>query len=156
MANRFGKPQQTIGASINSGYVNTGEFNNNTGGQSVYTSFSGIIVDTMIYSGGGRFKSVEVISNINSGQSTVFYDAHVVTSGGPFSTSGHRILGIIPPVWVVGASGVINEFAKPGNRQVKDAPFFSGLAVAVISSGAPSFTAQYTPDTSGFGLPSQQ
>lgn len=144
-------PLAVKGATIQSGFLATGEVRINRGGEQVYTSFSGVGTATLIYSGGGRLNSVAVLGSINSGQLTYFFDGTAATSGAPFSTSGHKVVGYIPPVWREGASGVVNPASAPGLVTNWDMPFFSGLYAAPLASGSVGFTCSYTPETSGLG-----
>lgn len=123
------------------------------GGSQQYTSFSGLGVATLIYSGGpGRLNSYQVTNAIQSGFGVVFVDATVATSGMPFSTSGHKILGVIPGMnpTGAGASGigyVVNPAAFAGALQVVNTQWLSGLVACPLASGGPSFTVSYNPAT---------
>lgn len=142
-------PVRSIGMSPWSGGLNTGHFQSTFGGQQVYTSFSGVVVDTLVLAGGGRLDSVFRYT-VGSGSPVIFYDGHVATSGGPFSTSGHKVLGILRSDVAV-LSGVLTPVGSPQNVPINFGfPFFSGLIAAPIGSGTPSFSATYTPEASGF------
>ena len=146
-------PVRMAGACVNSGSVNTGEVAMTRGGGQTYTSFSGVIADVLILAGGGRLNSTLVYNTIVSGQGVIFYDSAVATSGGPFSTSGHKVVGFIPPVWHQAASGVVSVAATPGVVNQVDMPFANGLVARAVASGSVSFSVSYTPETSGYFVP---
>lgn len=140
------RPTFLAGSPRSSGDVQTGELNWTRGGGRVYTSFSGVIVDTLVYSGGGRLNTLTVFDTypLASGGGAYFYDGHVATSGGPFSTSGHQILGIIFP-YTSGTSTIGTPIGQPIPI---DMPFRSGLIAAPFGgSGGPGFTISYTPES---------
>ena len=146
-------PLAMKGASIQSGFVNTGEVRWTRGGEQMYWANSGVGVATLIYSGTpGRLNSILILGELQSGQAVVFVDAAVATSGMPFVTSGHKPVGYVPPIWREGASGVINPTSTPGQIIVCDMPFFSGLYACPVASGTPSFAVSYTPETSGMSI----
>lgn len=141
-------PCMVAGTPRSSGDVQTGEINTTQGGGRTFMRMSGIIGgDVLIYSGAGRLNNILVINNLQSGQSVLFYDSSVATSGGPFATSGHRVVGVIPPVWREGASGIINTLSAPGQSLFPEMPFQSGLVAACVASGCPGFTVSYTVET---------
>lgn len=141
------KPCFVAGTPRNSGDVQTGEIATTQGGGRVYTSFSGLVGgDALIYTGAGRLNQILVTANLTSGKTVVFYDSAVATSGGPFSASGHKVVGVIGPVWHPGASGVINPYSQPGGALGAGLPFQSGLCAGCIASGTPSFSVSYTPE----------
>lgn len=142
------KPCVVTGTPRSSGDVQTGEIATTHGGGRTFMRLSGLIGgDALIQSGAGRLNSILVLNNLTSGQSVLFYDSATATSGGPFATSGHRVVGIIPPVWREGASGVINANSAPGISLFPEMPFQSGLCVAIVASGGPGFTVSYTVET---------
>lgn len=118
------------------------------GGERVYTALSGIAVDTLVFSGGGRVNKLVVLTSFQSGRPVSVYDGNIATSGGPHLGSGHLMLGTIPAVWREGASGVINDLSAPGSVINVQAPFRSGLIVApgAAGSGTVGFSIIYTPD----------
>lgn len=132
-----------------SGELNTGQFRNTEGGQVVYTSFSGIGSNaTLIAGSGGRLDTVQVMV-ANSGPGIIFYDAPVATSGGPFSTSGHRVLYVIPPVYPTALpSGQFMLYAVPPfSAPAKcGSPFYSGLVAQALASGNIPFFVTLTPE----------
>lgn len=135
-----------------SGSVNTGQLQTTPGGQQVYTSFSGVGADTQIFAGAGRLDGGIQLTAATSGRTVVFYDGAVATSGGPFSASGHKIVGFLPAQQPPANSGQVNILN--GVPFVWGYPFFSGLnAAAVGGSGGPSFTVTYTPEGSGLATP---
>lgn len=137
-----------IGSVRSSGEVQTGEVRTTRGGGRGFTRLSGIIGgDVLIYSGGGRLSSILVCNNLQSGQGIIFYDSAIATSGGPFAVSGHNVVGIIPPIWREGASGVINPWSTPGQPQQVDMPFKSGLCAAAVASGTPGFAISFTTES---------
>lgn len=140
-------PLRVVGAVVNSGSVNTGEQCWTQGGQSTYTAFSGVNVATLVASGPGRLNETLVTAQLTSGQSVVFVDSATATSGMPFSTSGHKIVGLIPPIWRVGASGILNIGSEEGRVQVVGIPFFSGIVACPLASGTPGFTVSWTHET---------
>lgn len=96
----------------------------NNGGNRVTCVFSGTIGDVVITSGAGRVVAIIPHTTALSGQSVILYDGHgAPASGGPFATSGHKILGGIPASPPTGASGTFNA-AVPIPLNV---PFNSGL-----------------------------
>lgn len=151
MANTTQNPTRLIGGIISSGFVQTGEVRQTEGGEATYTALSGVNVATVIQSGGGRFNGHTVISNLVSGQAVLFVDAvPIATSGMPFAASGHKVVGLIPPVWRVGASGALTTNSQEGIRVRFDTPFFSGLVACPLASGTPSFSCIFTPERSGY------
>lgn len=102
---------------------------------------TGLPGDVQLVSGAGRLNLILPHTTVTSGLTTVFYDAAVATSGGPFAASGHVILGVIPPTWTAN-SGVANA---PQARIVMEVPYRSGLCVN-LRSGQLGFTYTYTPE----------
>jgi len=98
--------------------------------------------------GAGRLNSVMLHTQMQSGQSVVFYDASTIAVSG-VSVSGQAILGVVPGPWTLGVltgSGML-PVIWTGAPYNFDSPFLSGLCVAV-PSGAPGFTCTFTPDSS--------
>lgn len=116
------------------------------GGQQSYTSFSGIGADVLITGSGGRLDAILQYTAPASGRAVIFYDAAVATSGGPFSASGHKVVGVIPTGVHPQNSGQIVPFT--GGTLVPQTPFFSGLVAAAVASGTPSFSVFWSPEPS--------
>jgi hypothetical protein len=110
--------------------------------------------DVLLFSGQGRLDLVMTHQATQSGLAVVFYDAGAPVSGGPLYTSGHRVVGVIPPVnrSTGGAvSGQTNPVdAAPGVPIPVSIPFFSGLCVN-SRSGQPGFSVSWTPEKYSFG-----
>lgn len=149
------------GTPRSSGDVQTGEISWTLGGGRTATVWSGNAVlsgvlpsvpgaaniggyDLMVYSGGGRLKSVLPLGVQTSGTNITFYDAATVSSGGPFAASGHKGLAFIPGNVQQGNSGLVTVVNYI--YQV-DAPFQSGLCVA-LKSGQPPFSFTWIPECS--------
>ena|SRR3990167_3040298 len=149
MSLRTRSPIRTAMFTPTSGDLNTGQFRYTEGGQQVYTSMSGIAAAPVLIAGsGGRLDTAQVIV-ANSGPGIIFYDAPVATSGGPFSTSGHRILYVIPPVYPTALpSGQFMLYAVPPfSAPAKiGAPFYSGLVAQALASGNIPFFVTYTSE----------
>jgi len=142
------------GANVHSGNLYDGAVAWNRGGLQTYSALSGVNSTTIIFSGGGRLNSILVTTNINSGAPVYFVDAvPVATSGMPLVNSGHKVVGVIPPVWAVGGSGNLLTGSQPGAPQTVDIVFFSGLIACPAASGTAAFTVCYTPEISGFFQP---
>lgn len=124
------------------------------GGCGVNAAFGAVAAgsDTLFFSGQGRLNAVmgfafsggltATTGNTVSGQQVLIYDAapSTVVSGGPFVASGHRVIGILPPI----------NFFQSGQTLIPqvfnfDTPFYSGLAAAT-RSGMPIMTITYTPE----------
>lgn len=135
------------GAVLSSGSVDTGQLTNTYGGGQSFTSFSGLGADVVIQSGPGRLDTIVPTNLINSGTAVVFYDSAVATSGGPFSTSGHKIVGFIPATQRVYSASGLGTQALPWGPIQNGAPFLSGLCAAPVGSGGPSFFVTFTPQT---------
>lgn len=152
MSFRTRKPVRMAGALIQSGNVDTGAVVMEKAGSRVYTSFSGVAVDTSIHAGQGKLNQAFYFTQIASGRGVIFYDGHAVTSGGPFSASGHKVLGILP-MHAADAyfSGVErNPISYPGVVNQYDFPYYSGLIAAPLAgSGNASFSVSYSPDAAG-------
>lgn len=143
------KPQFVAGSPRSSGGIQTGEVMYNRGGDHSFGQISGVGVATLIYSGPGRLNSVLTTQLGISGVATIFYDGTAATSGGPFATSGHKILCIIPPLLTaLAGSGTLNPLGWPGVLQYPDMPFNSGLYVAPTLSGSHGFSCSFTPESS--------
>lgn len=140
-------PLRVAGATLDTTDVGDGAQSWTQGGQETYTSFSGVNAATLVVSGPGRLNKTFVTAQLISGQSVVFVDSATATSGMPFSTSGHKIVGLIPPVWRVGASGNLTLASQEGNPIEWGVPFFSGLCACPLASGTPGFGLTWT-----FGL----
>lgn len=144
-------PMRVLGGTNQSGFINDGIQQWTQGGQNSYTAFSGVGAAALIASGPGRLNSILVISQLQSGRGVLFVDSAVATSGMPFSTSGHNIVGFIPdymlPVGSVtsGNSQFLNPNAIPGAAQVLGFSFQSGLVAAPLASGTCSFSVNWTP-----------
>lgn len=171
MANATRIPLRLAGAVVNSGNVNTGEQNQTYGGGQSATIYSGMVsgvsllgapfaipntpaqgADVQFVSGAGRLKDI-LINGLASGQTCIFYDAPVATSGGPFVASGHKILGQIPAGGAIGAvfGNPQGLSVVPGQVIALDVPFNSGLCCN-LKSGIPGFTVTWTPETN-YGAP---
>lgn len=138
------KPTFLAGTPRYSGAIQDGAVNmQSLGGAEAISRMSGLLVDLMLQSGGGRLNTIMSHGQTFTSGQIVFYDAHAVTSGGPFFASGHKILAIVPPLWVPGVSGVANPYAYPGFVNEVQVPFFSGLCVTQVS-GQPGFTITVT------------
>lgn len=152
MSFRTRKPVRMAGALIQSGNIDTGAVAMERAGSRVYTSFSGIGVDTLIHSGQGKLNQAFHYTQIASGRGVIFYDGAAVTSGGPFSASGHKVLGILPMHAAAAYfSGVErNPMSYPGVINQYDFPYYSGLIAAPLAgSGHASFSVSYSPDAVG-------
>jgi hypothetical protein len=139
------------GAVTNSGNMgNTGQSTWTQGGGQVFSQLSGITAATLIASGGGRLDRIQWLVPMQSGQGVIFYDSAVATSGGPFQTSGHKVLGFLPPTVnpaLALASGLASTVAPYPFIDYPGAPFFSGLCAAITPgtvSGTGGFVAQFT------------
>lgn len=156
-------PLRMAGANINSGVPSTGEVKFTMGGDMTVTIYSGTAIlsgglaaaytsvgaaagtgyDAVLFSGAGRLKDVQPHVQ-SSGVAVKFYDAGAVASGGPFSASGHKVLGTLPAnTWTGGAGGI---FGIGPQIYSFDVPFTSGLCVA-LASGQPGMTITFTPET---------
>lgn len=116
------------------------------GGVRTFAAFSGTPTDTVIFSGAGRVNQILPHSVQASGLAVTFYDAAVVSSGGPFAASGHTPVGVIPAT-LSPASG--SAFTFNGTPIPVDMPFRSGLCVA-LKSGQTGFTVSYTPEVNTY------
>ncbi len=163
-------PFRMTGANVNSGNLNTGEVLMTAGGAQAMSFWSGNAIlsgaltgafapvgaatgsgyDAVLVNGPGRIKDVLVHQQMLSGVAVTFYDAGTgVTSGGPFTASGHKIVAIVPAgtpsIYGGNGSGIL--FGQPGSAIFKfDMPFQSGLAVS-LRSGQPGFTVSFVPET---------
>src|SRR5438093_889232 len=103
-------PLRVAGATVNSGFPNTGEIAVTRGGAQAACLWSGALAPvltgcpagaltsgghTQLWSGPGRLNTILVHSYLNSGQPVTFYDAGTITISG-ISVSGQRFIGIIP------------------------------------------------------------
>ena len=147
-------PLRVAGAVNQSGFINDGIQQTTPGGQYSYTAMSGLGAATLIASGPGRLNSILVINNLQSGRPVFFVDSPVATSGMPFPTSGHKVVGVIPEMMTAGAGGSglpysINPLALAGATQTLGFSFNSGLvACPLLSGGGPGFTVNWTPSKS--------
>lgn len=140
-------------ASLYSGALFSGTTQPAAGTNLVQLSNAG---EMLFWSGAGRLNSVTVLAMMQSGQAVVFYDSAVLTSGGPFAASGHKILGRIPQTLepassFLGASGTFTSFLT-SQPFYFDCPFTSGLCMNT-RSGAPGITIQWTPEVSNAFAP---
>ncbi len=141
------KPVYLAGTPRSSGDVQTGEVTVTRGGGRVFTAYSGLANDTVIYSGAGRLANILVIGQApSSGGQVAFCDTASITSG--FPIAGQKVIGVIPTIFQapVTQSGSSNPFALPGTLMVMDMPFQSGLAAIGYRSGGPGFSVSYTPE----------
>lgn len=159
MSFRTRKPVRMVGGVVNSGNLDTGEVNWTRGGQRVVCVHSGGLLNAgsgfapggvvstdqlVIFSGAGRLNTIIPLVAI-SGVRVVFYDSSVAArSGGGAGNggveSGYPTLAVIP----ANSFNAPNTLGGPLPIEV-DVPFRSGLAVSNIS-GAPGFSAVYTPE----------
>lgn len=95
--------------------------------------------DTLLFSGAGRLNRIQPHVGLQSGVAVVLYDAAVAASGGPIVSSGHIVIGVVPPM--TGLSGTLT-LTNPIEVNI---PFNSGLCVAT-RSGCPGFTVSWTPE----------
>ena len=137
-------PLRMMGAVI-SGAPNTSEVRMTRGGDFVFSSLSGVAVDTLVVSGPGRLNTVTRLT-VASGSAVVFYDGNIATSGGPFAVSGHLALGTILQPIVPAVSGLFYQAVFPayGQPMPVDMPFKNGLIAAPAGSGTPSFCASFS------------
>ena len=147
-------PTRTAQWCGHSGNMDTGQQMQTAGGGKcgAWTP-SGLGVDTLIQSGPGRLDTVLLTTYFQSGRGVIFYDSAVATSGGPFSASGHIIVGLIPPAVNAGVGVVSGSFAGiagwTGEPYRPGMPFFSGLCAApwpagATGSGTHGFSVSYT------------
>lgn len=120
--------------------------------------------DVLLFSGPGRLDSITLnpaggagatVSPMFSGVALpiIFYDAGTVSSGGPFSASGHKIIGFTPAVATLVAGLPVNSGPSqlPGQDLLGGivhqigVPFMSGLAFN-SRSGQLGFTVAWTPE----------
>ncbi len=157
-------PLRIIGGQPFSGGPNTGEQATIRGGSLAATVYSGNFAlggsggltgapgavavggDVQLWSGAGRLNSILIHNVIQSGLQVVFYDTSTVTSGGPFPSSGHRFLGIIPAITYGAGVASGNTFIVNDGKPINvDIPFQSGLAFN-SRSGQTGFTVTWTPE----------
>lgn len=142
------KPLRVGGSVLLSGEINTGALKTAQEGEAVYTALSGVNATTLILSGAGRLNAI-MRTNAASGANVLFADSAVATSGAPFSTSGHNVIGMIQQAIGV-LSGVTVPIGTPVGIWTRcDAPFFSGLIACPAASGVPGFSVLYTKAISG-------
>jgi len=156
-----GGPTYIAGTPRSSGDVQTGEIQFIRGGGRAGTVYSGAAAvaavcggpyapavaggEVQFWSGAGRLNALLQHIALTSGLGVTFYDAAVITSGGPFAASGHKIIGIIPPTWPGGSYSGTGLNIWNGAVVNVDMPFQSGLC-AHTASGCPGFTVSWTPE----------
>lgn len=152
-------PLRFAGATVNSGFPNTGEVPWTRGGMATATVYSGGLLapgsgflpagavktadQILLVSGPGRLNTIVPLNSVFalSGVPNIFYDSTVVArSGGPVSESGYRTLALLNAP--NGQSGLLT-FTAP---IPVDMPFTSGLSVSCVS-GTTGFTVSFTPET---------
>lgn len=166
----YSRPLRLAGANVNSGNVNTGDVQYSRGGLQAMSIYSGMAsgvslaaavanagnavavgADVLLVSGAGKIKDVILHQQQLSGLGITFYDAGIVASGGPFVSSGTKVVAIIPAgtTFITTASGLYQPL---GNSQVFnfDKPFQSGLCVN-LKSGQPGFTVDFVVETNPTG-----
>ena len=156
-------PLKVLGGNANSGNVNTNEQIITQGGGQAMSIYSGNAVlsgaltaaycpagaatgtgyDVLLFSGAGRLKDVFTHQQ-TSGVAITFYDAGVVSSGGPFAASGTKIVAVVPAN-TFGGGPAGSLFGAGPSVLGFDIPFQSGLAVA-LKSGQPGFTVTFWPE----------
>lgn len=150
-------PLRTAGATLHSGSVNTGQQNMTYGGGQAICVLSGALLlgsggstpvaggttgHAVFWSGPGRLDTVLAHQAI-SGTAIFFYDSNVVARSGvaTIGESGYRIVGVVP-------ANTIGSYVTLGGGPLPlqfGTPFQNGLAVS-CPSGAPGFTASFTPE----------
>lgn len=146
------KPTVNIGSVLTSGDPNTGQMCYTQGGSKTFSKLSGVVgPDVNIWVGGGRldasfFHDSALLAL--SGQAVVFYDSAVAVSGGPLSTSGHKIVGVLAPTGFQADTSVSGAALRGGIVINHGFPFTSGLCVTT-RSGQAGFSATFTPVVSG-------
>ena len=121
-----------------------------TGAAPFFTAAPGafnVAADVMFFSGAGRLDTVSVNTPTTSGTPLVFYDASAPISGGPAAASGHKFLCSIP-LFPAGAASGVAPSVQPGTPITIGIPFQSGLCCRT-TSGQPTFTVCWTPETAG-------
>ena len=157
-------PTRIGAANATSGFAQTNEIPWTRGGQLTAYLYSGNVVsgglaqiaypryngagvingsDALLLSGAGRLNSIIPILAV-SGTATFIYDSPVATSGGPFSASGHIVIGAVPANT---HGGLANALMGPIEV---DAPFFSGLCIS-FRSGMANVAITYTPEVTPAG-----
>jgi hypothetical protein len=151
MASAINKPQYIESPVRNSGNMGaTGQLANTFGGGQAFSRMSGIVASTLLASGPGRLDSIGWLTNLVSGQGVVFYDSAIATSGGPYQTSGHNVLGFLPPTVNTAAglaSGLGNALCPYPYFNQPGAPFVNGLCAGIIPgtvSGTGGFYGTFT------------
>ena len=143
------KPAFAAGINGSSGSVQTGQLTFVRGGGRSYSVYSGNGADTLVYSGAGRVDTFVMHQQLSSGQSAFCYDAAVVISGGPYPTSGHKLLFATPPTWAGGVASTSGSALTFNSAPVNiGMPFQSGLCISA-RSGCPGFTISFTPEVDG-------
>ncbi len=158
-------PLRVTGANVNSGFPNTGEINVSDGGERTACVWSGSLLTNasltgcptgavtsgghiLLWTGAGRLNRVYAHDMLTSGLAVTFYDAAAISVSG-VSVSGQRFLGKIPARsrgTLAVASGSVDTVVSWDDILNFQMPFSSGLCVAA-ASGAPGFTASFTPET---------
>lgn len=139
------------GTTLESGAPNTGQCNFSFGASRTFSKFSGVVgPDNNLWVGGGRLMwgaAIPSADAIQSGIPVLFYDSAIAASGGPFSASGHKVIGVLRG----GGGGeqiVSGELNNYGTRRDFETVFTSGLC-ATTASGQFGYFACFTPVTSG-------
>ena len=155
-------PTIIAGTNLMSGTPNTGQIPYTLGGSKTICAGSGAnglsgIGAFQYQAGQGRLDTIQMLGvgaaapAAASGTPITFYDAAVAGTGANLQ-SGHKILAILDPraISQINAALAFNSgaliYAPPPIPL--GAPFMSGLCVAG-GSGAPGWTATYTPVVSG-------
>lgn len=160
MSTPFRTPTFLAGTPRSSGDVQTGEVIWTQGGGRAASIYSGAVApnltaapgsvatgpDVLFYSGGGRLKDVLLHTTqlSNSGVPIFFYDAGVTSSGGPFNSSGHKVIAVVNAPTGAGVSGSLTSAGMVSF----DIPFQSGLCAAT-KSGQVGFTVTWIPESTG-------
>lgn len=149
-------PQYMAGTVLMSGDPNTGQISTTWGGTKTVSQMSGAVgPDICAWVGAGRLDTFALhaaaaVPQAASGKVITFYDSAVAVSGGPLSTSGHKIIAQLDPRRVnlrldTFNSGALIVATEPIPVGVV---FTSGLCYTT-TSGNPGWTASFTPVLSG-------
>lgn len=143
------RPDIVAGTVLESGTPNTGQILQTLGGSHVAMRYSGVVgPDINLWVGGGRLDNAMLYSLAApgtlaaSGQPVIFYDSAVAVSGGPLSTSGHKVVGVLR------AGNISSGLTLYGEVRQFGAVFTSGLCFTT-RSGQGAWTASFTPAISG-------
>jgi len=102
--------------------------------------------DVCLFSGNGRLCLFTPHTNMLSGGTAIFfYDATILTSGGPFVASGHKVIFVYPSTLATASGTAVPQVFTPVSVQM---PFQSGLAFR-SASGQPGFTVSWTIEPAG-------